>query len=88
MQNACVAIVQIRDVPDEVQAELVRRARNAGQSLQQYVRNLLVRQAQRPEIAEFWRGVEERLRESAGSCSYSLSEAVEDVRAIRDDEER
>ncbi len=86
MQNACMAIIQVRDVPDDVQAEFVRRARNAGQSLQQYMRNLLVRQAQRPDPGEFWKQVEGRLRESAGTYSYSLSDAVEDVRALRNEE--
>lgn len=82
MQNACMAIIQVRDVPDDVQAELVRRARAAGQSLQQYLRGLLIAQARRPDPASFWEAMGERARESGSS--YPVAEAVADVRAMRD----
>jgi plasmid stability protein len=81
MQTACMATIQVRDVPDDVQAELVRRAKAAHQSLQQYLRGLLVRQARRPDPATFWAEVGERVR--GGDSSYQLAEAVEDVHALR-----
>lgn len=84
MQNTCMAIIQVRDVPDDVQAELVRRAKEANQSLQQYLRGLLVRQARRPEPSVFWAEVGQRAREER--VSYDLQDAVDDVRALRDEE--
>jgi plasmid stability protein len=79
-----MAIIQVRDVPDDVQGELARRAREAGQSLQQYLRTLLIRQARRPDPAEFWAEVGERAR--ADRTSYELSDAVEDVQSMRAEE--
>jgi plasmid stability protein len=84
MQNACMAIIQVRDVPDDVHAELTRRADEAHQSLQQYLRTLLVRQARRPDPVTFWSSVEDRLDKE--SSSYELDEAVADMRALRDEE--
>lgn len=37
-----MATIQIRDIPDEVHEELQRRARDAGQSLQAYMRDHVV----------------------------------------------
>lgn len=37
MYYACMPNVQVRDVPEDVHAELVRRAEQAGQSLQQFL---------------------------------------------------
>lgn len=37
-----MATIQIRDVPDEVHQELQRQARQAGQSLQSYMREQIV----------------------------------------------
>jgi plasmid stability protein len=44
--------VLIRDVPDDVHAELQRRAEAAGQSLQQYLTHELKRLAERPTMDE------------------------------------
>jgi plasmid stability protein len=44
--------VQIRDVPDEVHAALIRRAEAAGQSLQQYLAGQLAEIAARPTLDE------------------------------------
>lgn len=37
MHYACMPNVQVRDVPDDVHKALVRRAEQAGQSLQQFL---------------------------------------------------
>lgn len=42
----------IRDVPDGVRDELAARAAREGQSLQEYLRSLLVNAAQKPTVAE------------------------------------
>lgn len=44
--------VTIRDVPDAVRDELAARAAREGKSLQEYLRRLLVRAAERPTVGE------------------------------------
>jgi antitoxin FitA len=44
--------VTIRDVPDEVRDELAARAARAGQSLQEYLRSMLVESAGRPPLSD------------------------------------
>ncbi len=44
--------VTVRDVPDEVRDELAARAARQGQSLQEYLRTLLIGVAQKPTAAE------------------------------------
>ena len=44
--------VTIRDVPDDVRGELAARAARAGQSLQEYLRGLLVNVAAKPTVEE------------------------------------
>ena len=71
--------VQIRDVPTETHAVLRRRAAEAHQSLQEYLRSCLIQQAATPTVAE----VLLRARGRAGA-SLSLPDAVEMTRADRD----
>ena len=52
----------IRDVPDETRDELAARAARAGQSLQEYVRAQLTELARRPDPADLWDRVENRVR--------------------------
>jgi plasmid stability protein len=44
--------VTIRDVPDGVRDELAARAARDGQSLQEYLRTLLVNVAEKPTVGE------------------------------------
>ncbi|HXZ99236.1 MAG TPA: hypothetical protein VEK76_02690 [Candidatus Binatia bacterium] len=44
--------VQIREVPDSVHAVLRRRAADAGQSLQEYLRGRLIAEASQPTLDE------------------------------------
>lgn len=52
--------VLVRDIPDEVHAELQRRAERRGQSLQQYLAGELKRLAQRPSIDDVMDRIERR----------------------------
>ncbi|HEV2809590.1 MAG TPA: hypothetical protein VGV93_04225 [Acidimicrobiales bacterium] len=52
--------VQIRDVPDDVHAALVRRAERAGQSLQQYLAARLAEIASAPTLEEVLDRIEAR----------------------------
>ena len=51
MYNACMANIQVRDVPEEIHGSLVERARSNGQSLQKYLAAELVRIASHPADA-------------------------------------
>ena len=44
--------ITIRDVPDQVRDELAARAARSGQSLQEYMRAMLVESAARPLLAD------------------------------------
>jgi plasmid stability protein len=72
--------VQIKDVPDETHAVLRRRAAEAHQSLQEYLRTRLIEEASRPTLDE----VLDRAGGRAGG-SVTLKAAV---RAVRDDRAR
>lgn len=52
--------VLVRDLPEEVHAELQRRAESHGQSLQQYLVAELKRLAERPTIDEVLNRIERR----------------------------
>ena len=71
--------VLVRDLPEEVHAQLQRRAEQAGQSLQQFLATELKRLAQRPSIEEVLARVERR---SAGRVG--LEQATRDLEAERD----
>lgn len=72
--------VQIRDVPSDVHEVLRRRARVAGQSLQEYLRSTLIAQARQPTLQEIFDEVE---RDPA-PASAPLATTTALVRAVRD----
>ena len=73
--------VQIKDVPDEVHAELRRRAANAGKSLQEYLLAQLIEETRRPSVDELLTRVEQR---RGGRVSFRFAgEALRDDRGAR-----
>lgn len=50
--DACMKNLQIRNVPEQTHAILRRRAAEAGQSLQEYLLDLVRQAASRPTVAE------------------------------------
>ena len=81
MYNACMATVQIREGPDDVHNELVRRAELAGQSLQQYLSMTLASIVATPTIEDVLERIENR---SKGQVSKANAiAALEDERARR-----
>ncbi len=54
--------VTVRDVPEETRDELASRAAASGQSLQEYLKNLLIELAHRPDAAQLTARVRERKR--------------------------
>lgn len=71
--------VQIKNVPEETHRVLRRRAAEAHQSLQEYLRSWLIDEASRPTARE----VLERVEDHSGGA-VSFSDAVKAVRADRD----
>ena len=70
--------VLIRDVPDDLHAELQTRAQRAGQSLQQYLTAELRRLIERPSMQQVLDRIEHRTGGSVG-----LDTAVGDLDAER-----
>lgn len=73
--------VQVRDVPDEVHAALIRRAEQAGQSLQQYLAAQLAVIAATPTIEEVLERIEHRPK--GRLSAKSAIEAIDEERARR-----
>ena len=71
--------VQIKDVPEETHAILRQRAAAAHQSLQEYLRAWLIREANEPTLEE----VLDRAGGRSGG-SVPLESAVEAIRSDRD----
>lgn len=71
--------VQIKNVPSDVHAVLRRRAAEAGQSLQEYLRARLISEASQPTLDEVLDRVEAR---AAGDVTFAS--AVEALREERD----
>ena len=81
MYYACMPNVQVRDVPDEVHAALVRRAELAGQSLQQFLAAQLATIAATPTLDEMLDRIERRPK--GDLSAKSAIEAIDEQRARR-----
>lgn len=44
MQNECMAYLQIRDIPEDARDVLAQRAKDRGQSLNSYLRDVVLRE--------------------------------------------
>jgi antitoxin FitA len=85
MHNECMALIQIRDVPEDVRDELASKAAAAGKSMQSYLLGELTKLAERPSMAEIVRRAQARA-EASGS-TVTVGDAVAAVRAVRDRQE-
>ena len=85
MHNTCMALIQVRDVPEPVRDELARKAAAAGQSMQSYLLGELTRLAERPTMAEIVKRAQARAK--ASGSSVTMDDAVAEVRAVRDRQE-
>jgi hypothetical protein len=82
MHNECMALIQIRDVPESVRDELARKAAAGGQSMQAYLLGELSKLAERPSMAEIVRRAQARAK--ATGSTVTMDDAVAAVRAARD----
>jgi antitoxin FitA len=81
MHNACMKNIQVRNVPERVHKVLRRRAADAGQSLQEYLLQLLEERAAKPTIKELFAEIERR--RSGGR----MGDSAKLIREIRDERE-
>jgi plasmid stability protein len=77
-----MATIQIRNVPEEVAETFRRRAGAAGQSLQSYMREHLIRAAGRPDKAEIMAILEQTLAndDSPGINRQTIEETRRQLR--------
>ena len=81
MYNACMPNVQVRDVPADIHRELLRRAKRAGQSLQQYLATQLEIIATTPALDEVFDRIEQRDKGTVTAADAIAT--LEDERARR-----
>ena len=70
-------MIQVRNVPERLHRELLRRARSRGQSLTAYIESLLEREVSLPAAEEVWKRIDSR------SPALRPGEAARLVRAVR-----
>lgn len=73
-----MSMIQIRNVPEGVHRELKARAAHAGMTLSDYLLDVILRAAERPEPAELLRLLRER------APVYPAESPADAVRAERD----
>ena len=84
MQNAGMPVnITIRNVPDEVRNTLSERAAREHKSMQEYLREQLVKMADKPTIEEWVDQVQARVKASGTRIGRD-----EIVRIIREDRDR
>lgn len=71
--------ITVRDVPDAVRDELAARAARAGQSLQEYVRGMLVEATARPPVADVIARARARVQATGGRVDAASILAARDA---------
>jgi hypothetical protein len=65
-------MIQVRIVPERLHRELVRRARASGETLTQYIQNVLEREVERPPAAEVLARIRSRAPVAVGRPAAEL----------------
>ena len=73
-------MIQVRDVPDRLHRELVRRAQAAGQTLTDFIQEILEREVARPPASEVFGRIAAREKVDLGRAA---SELIREERASR-----
>jgi hypothetical protein len=74
-------MIQVRNVPDRLHRELVKRARSRGETLTQYVQGVLEREARRPLATE----ILERIRaRTPVELERPIAELIREDRELRE----
>jgi plasmid stability protein len=74
--------ILIRDVPDDVRAELAARAARKGQSMQEFLKETLIEMTAKPDIETWLERVRARQAEP-GFTGLTAEQIVEDIRDMR-----
>ena len=79
-------MLQVRDIPDDLHRELVRRAKRRGQTLTDYVQGILEREVARPPAEEVFERIRRLPRVDIGRPAAELirEEREERDRALED----
>jgi len=75
-----MALVQVRDVPDETVARLKAQAKQRGLTMAAYIRNELEKLAERPTNEEIF----ERIKRERPTIPTTSEETVAIIRALRE----
>ena len=78
-----MATIQIREIPENAYEVIRRRARAAGKSIQNYMRDQVIELAAHPTAAETWDTVETILS-SLEAPGPTHEEIMHEIRSIRD----
>ncbi len=82
MYSACMsALIQVRNVPEDVHAKLKARAEVSGKSLNSYMLGLLEREVETPSMAEVFA----RIRARGPLGDFRGGEAADIIRAAREE---
>jgi hypothetical protein len=76
-------MIQVRDVPDRLHRELVRRARESGMTLTEYIQRILEREVSRPPIADVLARIAARTPVDLGASSAEVIRAERTARETR-----
>ena len=83
MQNASMPVqITIRDVPNEVKDELAARAALEGKSMQEYLREELIRLADKTSMQAWIAQVRQRLEDSPSKVT--TEQILEALRSVRE----
>jgi len=74
-------MLQVRNVPDRLHRELVRRAKKRGQTLTDYVQEVLERELARPPAVEVFERISTR---TPVNLKRSAAEMIREDRASRE----
>lgn len=74
-------MIQVRNVPDRLHRELMRRARARGQNLTDYIQEILEREVARPPAPEVFERIAARASVSLGRPAADL---IKQERAARE----
>ena len=76
-------MIQVRDVPDRLHRELVRRAKQSGMTLTEYIQRILEREVSRPPVHEVLARIASRAPVDLGAPAAKLIRAARADRAAR-----
>lgn len=75
-------MIQVRNVPDELHLELLKRAHKHSQTLTAYIQDILFREIQRPPAIEVFERIEKRSRVH---LDHPAADLLHEERSGRDD---